>query len=94
MAPIDTRTVPRVSPSDTRPSQDAVDLSRMLVESNRMQACFARQYFRHTFGRLERLGRDDCALQRLNDAALAGRPLAEVLRAIALDPAFRTRNFQ
>ncbi|MFO0558849.1 MAG: DUF1592 domain-containing protein [Polyangiales bacterium] len=94
MAPIDTRSVPLVSTSDPRPSQDAVDLSRMLVESNRMQACFARQYFRHTFGRLETLGRDDCALQRLNDAALAGRPLAEVLRAIALDPAFRTRNFQ
>jgi hypothetical protein len=72
-----------------------VQLTRTLIESNRLQACFARQYFRFTFGRLERTdGSDDCALSRLHDAALAGRPLGEVLRVVAMDPAFRSRSFQ
>ena len=94
-APVSTRTIPLVSVDDTRESTDAVTLTRMLVESNRLQTCFARQYFRFTFGRLEeRDGRDNCALKRMTDAALAGRPLAEVLRVVAMDPAFRTRSFQ
>lgn len=94
-AAVNTRTVPLVSGGDARTSDDAVSLTRMLVESNRLQGCFARQYFRFTFGRLEQNnGRDDCALQRLTTAALEGRPLGEVLRSVALDPAFRTRNFQ
>ncbi len=94
-APVNTRTIPLVSVDDTRESTDAVTLTRMMVESNRLQTCFARQYFRFTFGRLEeRDGRDNCALKRMTDAALAGRPLAEVLRVVAMDPAFRTRSFQ
>jgi hypothetical protein len=94
-APVDTRTVPLVSSTDTRESTDAVSLTRALVESNRLQACFARQYFRFTFGRLEQGdGRDDCALSRLERAAVEGRPLADVLRAVAMDPSFRTRSFQ
>jgi hypothetical protein len=94
-APVNTRSTPLVSGSDPRPTDDAVALTRMLVESSRLQACFARQYFRFTFGRLERPdGSDDCALSRIHDSALAGRPLAEVLRVVAMDPAFRSRSFQ
>ncbi|MBL8678923.1 MAG: DUF1592 domain-containing protein [Myxococcales bacterium] len=94
-APVNTRSTPLVSGSDPRETADAVQLTRTLIESNRLQACFARQYFRFTFGRLERTdGSDDCALSRLHDAALAGRPLGEVLRVVAMDPAFRSRSFQ
>ncbi|MDP3275730.1 MAG: DUF1592 domain-containing protein [Deltaproteobacteria bacterium] len=94
-AMVDTRTMPQVQGSDRQTSEGLGDLQRMLVGSRRLEACFARQYFRFTFGRLEATnGIDDCALQRLNNAALEGRPLGEVLRTVALDPHFRTRSFQ
>jgi hypothetical protein len=37
---------------------------------------------------------DGCALAALEEALLQGRPLAEVLRDVALAPEFKRRRFQ
>jgi hypothetical protein len=95
-APIDTHGTPHITPDDQRPAADAHDLAKMLVASGRVQECFARQYFRFTFGRIEdrTSHTDDCVLKDLADTTLAGSPLADVLSRIALRPEFRRKSFQ
>lgn len=92
--PVDTSSVPRVVAEDQRQSAGAADLSRYMLESEKPQACFARHWFRFTFGRAEDLDKDGCLLGDLHAGALEGKPLAEVLRAVAISPAFRERNFE
>jgi hypothetical protein len=91
--PIDTRSVPRVFPDDDRPSSGPADLARLIVDSGKADACFARQYFRFTFARWENDAADGCALEQLRAAARGGS-LASVLRTIALSPQFRQRRFE
>jgi len=68
---------------------DAVQMSAALAESTQVQACFARHYFRYSFGRREDLSRDGCTLESIRARLAGGAPLAEVLRQIALEPSFR-----
>ncbi len=48
--PIDTRSVPRVSPGDAGPSSGSAELVRLMLDSGKLEACLARNYFRFTFG--------------------------------------------
>ena len=91
--PIDTRSHPRVKPNDDTVSTGVVDLNRLMLESGKPQACFAREYFRFTFARTEDPKKDGCALAGLQQILLSHGSIASVLRAIALDPAFRQRSF-
>lgn len=68
---------------------DAVMMSEAMAESRQMQSCFARHYFRFSFGRREDVVRDGCVLESLRSRIAQGRPLAEVLRQVALEPAFQ-----
>jgi len=90
--PVDTHTVPRVTDTDTRESSGAPDVAKYLLESGKVQRCFARQWFRFTFARGEN-GRDGCALSELEAGARDGKSLAEVLMRIALSPQFKRRSF-
>jgi len=92
--PIDTSAVTRVETSDASVSNGAADLMNDIAESPKPYACFARQYFRFTFGRAENDKRDGCALADMNAALAAGKPMAEVLVSIARSEAFRTRSFE
>lgn len=92
--PVDTHSVPLVVPSDLRPSTGAADVSRYLLESGRVQACFARQWFRFSFGRLEDDKKDGCALKTAAESTQGGKSIAEVLQRMALAPAFRRRTFR
>jgi hypothetical protein len=92
-APIDTRSVPHVEPDDASASNGPADLVEQILASEKPRACFARQYFRFTFSRLEDLDRDGCALADVKATLDDEAPLAEALRAIALSPAFRMRSF-
>jgi hypothetical protein len=67
--------------------------SSAFAASDKPYACFARQYFRFTFGRLEDLNRDACALGEVKLALDEGKPMADVLRTIAQSKAFRMRSF-
>lgn len=91
--PVDTATVPGVDAGDETPSTGPADLTQLVVDSPKPYACFTRQYFRFTFGRLEDLDDDACALADVKTALDEGQPLAEVLRAVALTDHFRDRSF-
>lgn len=92
-APIDTSTVPSVDDGDETVSAGAHDLTDLMMQSEKPRACFARQYFRFTFGRIEDLDRDACVLAGVKEALDEDRPLAEVLRTVALSSAFRQRTY-
>ncbi|HTJ84615.1 MAG TPA: DUF1592 domain-containing protein, partial [Polyangiaceae bacterium] len=92
--PIDTTSVPHIDTGDDTPSTGARDVSRLMLESPKPHACFARQYFRFTFGRTEDLDTDGCVLADVKTSLDEGAPLAESLRAVAMSPAFRKRSFK
>ena len=91
--PIDTTSVPMVVDDDQRISSGAKDLTTFLLDSGRVQACFARQYFRWTFQRGEDDEKDGCALKDLADTAKGAGSMREVLIRIARQPAFKRRTF-
>lgn len=91
--PVNTRATPHVSGIST-PIDGAAELTRLLAEGGEFQTCFVRQYFRFTFQRMEDEAVDGCLLESLQGAALAGRPLRELLMATALAPEFQRRDFR
>ena len=94
-AGVNTEVVPHVeSSNDEQVAKNAVDLTKLIADSPKPYACFARQYFRFTFGRLEDLNRDACALADVKLALDEGKPMADVLRSIARSKAFRMRSFE
>ncbi len=92
--PVDTSAVVRVESDDERVAAGAPDASRYMLESEKPQACFAREYFRFTFAREEDDALDGCTLVELHESLLAGEPLGNVLRNVALRPEFRRRRFE
>jgi hypothetical protein len=88
--PIDSTASPRLSGED-RAISTGPELSEEVLASGRAEACFATQYFRATFGRQE-TPEDTCAIDRVQHALLDGGSLREALRAVALDPMFRSRR--
>jgi hypothetical protein len=93
-AKVDTAAVPRVELGDEQVAENAEELTNLIAASPKPYACFARQYFRFTFGRLEDLKRDSCALADVKLALDEGKPMADVLRTIAKSKAFRMRSFE
>lgn len=91
---VDTASVPQVVLGDTAPSSGASDVTQMILESEKAQACFARHYLRFTWGRAEDLDTDGCLLNSLTVKLSEGTPLGEVLREIALRPEFKTRQIE
>lgn len=92
--PVDSKAVPHVVPDDKREARGAADLHRFMLESGRPQACFVRRYFRYSFAREEDDARDGCVLDALLQPLLAGESLGSVLRAVALQPEFRSRSYE
>ncbi len=74
-------------------SAGAADLTRLILESDKPYACFARQYFRFTFSRVEEPSQDGCLLSALKAKIQGKAGLGEVLQAIALDRSFQERTF-
>lgn len=89
-APVDTTSVPRVTPSV---STGPADLSRLMLQSGKLEACLARNYFRFTFGRYEDLSRDGCALERLRSRLVELGRIRDMLEEAALLPELRHRRF-
>ncbi len=91
--PVDTRTNLTVGPLQ-RDVTDAHEATALLAQTGVFESCFARQYFRFSFGRVENEAKDGCALSTLEAAAQEGKPLGEVLKAVALEPAFQRRDYR
>jgi hypothetical protein len=92
--PIDTVAVPQIDPGDEREASSAGELNAMMLESEKPQACFARRYFRFTFGRLEDDVEDGCTLATLHQALVDGDDLGVVVRDVAMRPEFRTKTIE
>ena len=80
-------------PGTDIPVSTGLELSEQLVASGATEACFARQYFRATFGR-EEIEEDTCVIDRVSTVLVDGGSMREALRTIALDSAFRSRRVQ
>jgi hypothetical protein len=93
-ASVDTTVTPRVDKSNDTIAGGPSDLTELIANSPKPYACFARHYFRFTFGRMEEIDRDGCALANLQKLLDDRKPIAEVLRAIAMSNAFRLRSFE
>ena len=92
--PIDTSTVPQVIAGDSRVSNGHEELIRLMLESGKIEACLARQYFRFTFGRYEDMAYDGCALERLRARLVESGRIRELLKEVALLPEMRQRRFE
>jgi hypothetical protein len=91
-APIDTSSVPRINPGDERVSKGIADVTQWLIESGRVETCFATRYFRFTFRRLETTDGDNALIAVLAKAAQEGKTLKDALKATALRPEFKRRR--
>jgi len=90
--PIDSSVVPYAAFDDEREVSGAAELATALVDSGKVEACFARTYVRFTFARSEHLEQDACLLEGLTDIARTGS-IADTLRSIAMTTAFRNRTY-
>ncbi len=90
--PIDATSAPRIVADEEATASNGVELSRLVVESEMPQSCFARHYFRFTFSRTEDDAVDGCELEDMRTALLEGASIREVLRTLALSPTFRRRK--
>lgn len=88
---VDTETIPRVWIRDERPVHDMQDLTARMLESGKIEACFARQYVRFALGREENAKDDGCALESVRASLSEGKPLSAAFAAIALSPTFLER---
>jgi hypothetical protein len=92
--PVDTTSVPAIVASDQRESMGAADLAKYIIDSTKLPACFARNYFRFTFRRAEDTAADACALEPVRKALSNNGSLKDGLRAIAMTTDFQQRAFQ
>ncbi len=90
-APIDTKAIPWIA-DDDRPANGVKELTDQLVESGRVEACFAERYFRFSYRRIESTTGDRALIKVLAESAQKGGPLADVLKASALRPEFKRRR--
>ncbi len=88
---IDASSRPAIGRGDDETVSDGVELSALLATSGKVEACFARHYFRFTHRRVEDLDRDGCALERMREALAGGASVRELMREVALSPELRTR---
>jgi hypothetical protein len=89
--PIDSTSVPRVWMQDTAPSSGPAELTSQLIESGKVEACFAREWVRYSVARDEEEEVDGCELEAVRGKLDSGESILEALRAFALLPKFRQR---
>lgn len=89
--PVHTDSIPQVEFGDTKPSAGPRDLMSQIADSPKAGACFARNYFRFTYGRWEEKG-DGCAIESIGEALEKGS-IADMLKAAVLDKRFQQRVF-
>jgi hypothetical protein len=89
--PVEFTSVPRVWISDKTPSSGPTDLTNMLIESGKVEACFAREWVRYTAAREEKEETDGCELETVRNTLEEGESIKEALKRYALLPQFRQR---
>jgi hypothetical protein len=91
--PVNTIAAPAVVPGDARTAADANQATQYILDSGAFESCFAKQYFRFTFARLESQS-DQGVLTDLTNYAKAGQSLRTVLSTVALRAEFQLKDFR
>ncbi len=93
--PVDTAVTPYVMMGDGRTQAANVsDVMSLIVGSDKPAACFARNYFRYTFGRFEDVTLDACTLESLRTTVASGGPIASLWKSVTQTPLFMRRTIQ
>jgi hypothetical protein len=92
--PVRTDGVPRIELTDKRPVKSARELTALMLETGKAQACFARQFERFALGREPSEEHDGAMHQALTQALTGGRGLKSVLREFAMRDEFRRRTLE
>ncbi len=87
--PIDTRVETTLDAGPERTFDSVAQMSQAIVDSGRVQACFARHYVRFTFGRHEDLSRDGCLLENLRQHVAGAGSLSAMFKNIAFADGFK-----
>lgn len=90
---LDLRAAPVVTAGSNAVVNSPAELMNELIGSGKLEACFARHYFRFTFARWEDEQRDGCELETLRSAAANSTSVSDMLKAVALTPTFRSKHF-
>jgi len=90
--PIDTAVTVDIG-GQTSSFDSGEELSAAVADSGLAEGCFARQYFRFTYGR-EEGGADGCSLEEVRSVLAEGGSLREALRAIAFEDGFKSRRVE
>ncbi len=91
--PIDTSSVPRVTPDDMTRIGGPAELMSLIASSGQAEACLSRNFFRFTYGRWEDTAVDGCSLEAGRKVLANGGKLTDLVRATLTTPAFRRRAF-
>ena len=90
--PIDLVAAPRIMTEDQSNVNGPAELTQRIVDSHKVEGCFARQYFRYTYRRQEGDG-DGCMVQDLGtEVAKPSAGIRSAFTLIALQPSFRQRK--
>lgn len=90
--PVNTTSTPQIIADDMTEVSGPAELMKLVRDSGKVEACFAKHYFRYTFARFEDETRDGCALEQLRSAvASKGAKLHDLFKEATLMPEFKTR---
>ena len=92
--PIDAHASVSITNTDVSEVNNGVQLGAVIAPHDKLKACFARQYFRYTFAKIEEDNKDDCAIQSLYQQLNANSSLRDVLKAAANSAQFRQRKLE
>ncbi|MDX2053998.1 MAG: DUF1592 domain-containing protein [Polyangiaceae bacterium] len=90
---VNTQAAPLVTPNDMAQASSAAELTAQIVASGEFERCFSQQYFRYTFGRVDKPA-DTPVLEGIQATAVAGSTLRELLSKVATTTNFKTRDFR
>ncbi|MDH3625308.1 MAG: DUF1592 domain-containing protein [Myxococcales bacterium] len=94
MVPIELDATPYIEgPSDATVVSGPADLVNDLLDSGKLQSCFAKHYVRFALGLAAdpAYGGDVGTIEALSEQITSGAPLADVFKGIAFMPAFKQR---
>mgnify|MGYP000001376857 CR=1 FL=1 len=90
--PVNTTAIPQIISDDMTEVTGPAGLMKLVRDSGKVEACFAKHYFRYTFARLEDETRDGCALEQLRASiASKGAKLHDLFKEATFMPEFKTR---
>lgn len=97
--PVETRTKPYLDGrEDEREFAGPEEMTKAMVSGGKVHACFARHYFRYSFGRFEQdidvPSADGCVVESLRKKIEKNGSIEGMLREVAMRPEFTQRQFK